>query len=48
MINTDEALQEQSGRIELRIDIFTGPWYFDGEDIRFVIIDPIDQADQLS
>lgn len=46
MTNSNEDLMDQSGRIEIRIDPFVGPWYFDGEDIIFVIIDPIEE-DQL-
>ncbi|WP_313127568.1 hypothetical protein [Proteiniclasticum ruminis] len=31
---------DPSGKIDLRIDPFIGPWYFDGDDIQFVVIDP--------
>ena len=35
---------DPSGKIDLRIDPFIGPWYFDGDDIHFVIIDPPEDA----
>jgi len=40
MQSTREDPMDPSDKIDLRIDIFIGPWYFDGEDIQFVVIDP--------